>query len=863
MMVKKVFRWLAFCACAGFATIGTAQTAYFVDGFHGGVYGHYPPRFTQFIVDSMNAHPDWKINLEIEPETWDSVSTNDPAAFAEFQKLAADQSTRGRVEFINPAYGQSYLWDISGESIIQQLDRGMAKIREHFPNAQFKTYSSEEPCFTSALPGILKSFGIEHAVLKNPNTCWGGYMQAFGGELVNWIGPDGTSITTVPRYGIEALSTTSTWETIGNANLPQYVETALAAGIPHPVGMCIQDAGWRFGPWLSHVGQSYQPTESTLWRHYFENIAQPTNMQTWRVSQEDVRVSLVWGAQVLQRIAQEVHASENKIFMAEKMATMAGVANAMPWPGETFDEAWRTLLLSQHHDCWIVPYNGRRGSTWIDKVAQWTGSTDQRADDVINHAVTSLLPAQTGGKEYFVRVFNTLANARTNLVSVELPEELRDPLIKILNAKGREVSSQLVPKGNNSRDLEFLASVPSFGYDTYRIEKTESISAKPPLPAVQTNGLVILDTDLYRLALDVNHGGTIQSLVAKHMGGKELVDAQNQRRFNELRGYFFNDGKYFSTADSPARVEIVENGPLRFVARIYGSVNSSPVTQTIALNRGEPRIDFSTRIDWRGSSGIGSDFMQSGEFMREQDRKAFYDDRFKLVELFPVNLPQQMIYKDAPFDVCRSDLTDTFFQNWSSIKNNIILNWVDAYDPAQKTGLSLLTDHTTSYTHGTNFPLGLTMQYSGVGLWGRQYSLNGPSEIHFALLPHMDDWQQSKVWLAGRAWNEPLIAKVFASAAAPAESSRSYAKFERDDWEIPVALFRDGKFLFRVFAPSTLPSEKTLHFPEKIAKAELVRLDGQLLHELPIIRIDGDYTVKIALPPFAVGTLRVTPAAGR
>ena len=57
-----------------------AQTAYFADGYHGGVYGHYPTNFTRFMVDALRAHPDWKINLEIEPETWDSVSTNTPEA---------------------------------------------------------------------------------------------------------------------------------------------------------------------------------------------------------------------------------------------------------------------------------------------------------------------------------------------------------------------------------------------------------------------------------------------------------------------------------------------------------------------------------------------------------------------------------------------------------------------------------------------------------------------------------------------------------------------------------------------------------------------------------------------------------------
>jgi hypothetical protein len=41
------------------------------------------------------------------------------------------------------------------------------------------------------------------------------------------------------------------------------------------------------------------------------------------------------------------------------------------------------LLLSQHHDCWIVPYNGKPGNTWADKVVKWTGATNRIADSVV------------------------------------------------------------------------------------------------------------------------------------------------------------------------------------------------------------------------------------------------------------------------------------------------------------------------------------------------------------------------------------------------------------------------------------------------------------------------------------------------
>src|SRR5262245_49268949 len=105
-------------AAGCFASNGICQTAYFADGYHGGVYGHYPDGYTRFVVDGLKQHPRWKINLEIEPVTWDRVRTNDPGAYQEFKALAADQSSRGRIEFVNPGYAQAYLWNISGESVI-------------------------------------------------------------------------------------------------------------------------------------------------------------------------------------------------------------------------------------------------------------------------------------------------------------------------------------------------------------------------------------------------------------------------------------------------------------------------------------------------------------------------------------------------------------------------------------------------------------------------------------------------------------------------------------------------------------------------------------------------------------------------
>ena len=108
-----------------------SQQAYFVDGYHGGIYGHY-------LVDQLAMHPDWRICMEIEPETWDTVRVQTPEAYLRFKEMA----TSNQVEFTNPTYAQPYCYNISGESIIRQFQYGIAKINKHFPEVDFVTYSA-------------------------------------------------------------------------------------------------------------------------------------------------------------------------------------------------------------------------------------------------------------------------------------------------------------------------------------------------------------------------------------------------------------------------------------------------------------------------------------------------------------------------------------------------------------------------------------------------------------------------------------------------------------------------------------------------------------------------------------------------
>ncbi len=780
------WKLILLCCFGMFAKTPFAQEIFFADGYHGGVYGHYPQDYTQFIVETLNKNPDWKINLEIEPETWDSVLVNDREAFNQLKEMIKDQSAGARIEYVNPSYGQSYLFNISGESIIRQFQYGIKKLHHHFPGAKFTTYSSEEPCFTTALPQVLRSFGFTGAVLKNPNTCWGGYTRNHNGELVNWIGPDGTSIPTVPRYEIEALADSSTWQTIAYTNSPQYIHAAKNSGIKHPVGMTLQDAGWKNGPWL---GKNQKlPSTYITWRNYFDNIAIKKTSEDWRVSQEDIQVSLVWGSQVMQRLAREVRLAENKIVMAEKIASFNKLLNGNPYPTSVLDEGWRGLMLAQHHDCWIVPYNGKKGDTWADKVTRWTGYTVQSSDSIMHNTLFEKPLADMHG----VMLYNTLAFTRNEIVEWKLPDNNSENWI-ITDKNNKTIPGKII-RGDSGVHIIFSAIIPPLGFAPYHFKQASQGAVAATNTAKEINGVYTIETDMYKISVDAHNGGIIKSLFSKKLN-KEF-SAEGKFKLNELRGYFREEGGYRSSTETPAKVSIIENDAFRTKIKIDGLIASHPFTQLITLEEGKPVIKVNLTINWKNNTAIGDDFQPDSLYKGTDRRKAFYNDTFKLLALLPVNIAHQKLYKDAPMDVTESALNNTFFSRWDSIKNNIIFNWVDVFNEEDNTGFALFTDHTTSYVHGKNYPLALNVQFSGRGLWGRNYSITQPTEINYGLMPHKGNWSQASLNNVAASLNEQIVTLPLSTGNT--SGNWSLLVPENDQYQVSAITFEDKRFAYAV-----------------------------------------------------------------
>lgn len=822
-----------------------AQRPDFVDGYHGGIYGHYPVEWkTQFINHTLKNHPDWCISLEIEPETWDSVALKTPADYAQFKALA----TSSRIEFTNPTYAQPYCYNISGESIIRQFIYGIDKLRTHFPDVELVSYAVEEPCFTSCLPQILRLLDYKYASLKCPNTCWGGYTAPYGGEVVNWVSPDGSSILTSPRYGCEELVKTSVWQTTAWGNGSEYLEACRKAGIEHPVGMCLQDAGWRNGPWIGYGDKTRSNSRYVTWRGYFEELGAMQAKEDYHFSQEDARVALMWGSQVLQRIAQQVRRSENLLPAAEKMATIARLTTRYNYPQEQMDEAWRTLMLAQHHDSWIVPYNQLHGQgSWAKHIARWTASTDAHCLDLIREAQDRMGGTrELTDSQAFLRIYNTLGSARREVVSVSLPASWQGCDIVLTDVTGRTVDAACTDK-----EVTFIAQTPALGYATYSLQRHSFLATKSPEQA--SNDHYTIENQTYRITVDPQRGGVIKELKVKDSKAPyEYVDSNSEYGFGELHGHFYDQGGYRSSTQTPARVSKGQHGELKQYLLIEGHIASHPFTQRITLRQGAPEIEIDLVIDWQGNEGIG-EFAQTDAYAN--NRRACYDDRFKLSMIFPATLETPTLDKNAPFDVCRSRLSNTHFNTWDNIKHNVILNWVDLCEPHPNgRGLALLTDHTTTYRHGQDEPLGLTVQYSGNGLWGFNYPIDSATHIRCALVPHKGGWDKAGIERVNARRNEPLLWSLHDRTAM---ENRSLLDTGDSGYEVVAAYPTDQGVVVRLYNAAGKERAEKIHFGKRFTRIDQIDLNNRKTADCRIKGETEGCSITVSIPRFGIKTLLI------
>jgi alpha-mannosidase len=178
-------------------------------------------------------------------------------------------------------------------------------------------------------------------------------------------------------------------------------------------------------------------------------------------------------------------------------------------------------------------------------------------------------------------------------------------------------------------------------------------------------------------------------------------------------------------------------------------------------------------------------------------------------------------------------------------------------DASNSFGLALLTDHTTSYVHGADHPLGLTLQYSGVGLWGKHYAITGPTDVHYALIPHAGSWDRAGIWTESDNWNAPLAATRMNADPKPADYRKSLMDVTGTGLEVSAVLFQGNDLFVRIFNAEGDTAPKQLCYNGKADKVQLVDLDGRVAGDLNASKgKSGESMITLTLPRFGIKTIK-------
>ncbi|HEX6045393.1 MAG TPA: glycoside hydrolase family 38 C-terminal domain-containing protein [Pyrinomonadaceae bacterium] len=412
---------------------------------------------------------------------------------------------------------------------------------------------------------------------------------------------------------------------------------------------------------------------------------------------------------------------------AEKASLAAEWLNVRPYPRERLNNAWTLVMGGQFHD--ILPGTATPKAfqfAWNDQVLamnQFAGVLTSATQ-----AVVSGLDTQANGVP--IAVYNPLNVAREDVVeaNVNWPNGA-PPGVRVLGPDGREVPSQL----SNGKVL-FLAKVGSVGYAMYDVQPSDTATTSTDLKVTESS----LENARYRVRIDQN--GDVSSIFDKKID-RELLAAphrlalstDNPRQWPAWNMDFEDEQRApRAFVSGPAKIRIVESGPVRVALEITRDTDDSRFSQTISLAAGDAgnRVEFGNVVDWKTKeSNLKATFN-----LTPQNKLATYN--------WDIGTIQRPNAYDRQFEVASHQ-------------------WIDLTDESNSYGVTVLTDCKNGSDKLDDHTLRLTLVrtpgtrggYADQGTqdWGRH-------EFTYGLAGHNGDWRAAQTdWQAYRL-NQPLIA---------------------------------------------------------------------------------------------------------
>lgn len=725
----------------------------------------------------------------------------------------------------------------SGESLIRHILYGNHFFRREFGQASAEFMLPDCFGFPYALPSILAHCGLKG--FSTQKLTWGSAV-GIPFKVGNWVGPDGRSIVAALDPGsysadiTEDLSQNTSW-------LARIVDTGKRSGAY--VDYHYYGTGDRGGAprsraveWVETSINGTGPVKvySTAAEEMFKSLS-PGQIGKLPRYQGELLLTQHSAGSVTSEAYMKRWNRKNELLadVAERASIAAAWLGATPYPAKRLYDAWDLVLGSQMHD--MLP------GTSIPKAYEFCWNDELLAMNqfaaVTTDAVGAVATAMdTDVKGVAIVVYNPLSIAREDVVEATIQTGGRTD-VTVYDPAGKPVPTQVLEKSGSEVKIAFAAAAPSVGFATFD-------ARTGPVPATRSTLKIdgrILEGARFRVAID--RSGDIASIFDKQLNRETLKSPIRLGLFTHNPAQYpawnmdWADAKKPARAfvAGPAKIRVVENGPVRVAIEVDRETEGSRFVQTVrlsALGAGD-RVEVANRIDWQAKEAA----LKAVFPLKASNPKATYD--LQLGAIMRAN-------DDAKkYEVPQHQ-------------------WFDLTDQRDSFGVAVINDGKYGSNKPSDDTVQLTLAYTpgtragfpdqGTQDWGRHDTL-------FAIAPHAGDWRSSAVpWIARRV-NQPL--RAFVSSRHAGSLGRIFSLFSTDNRRVEIQAIKKAEDSNEIIVrfrelEGTAPQNVNLRSTPGILSAREV--DGQ---ERPIgTAIVQNGALRTTIPAFSLRTfaLKLAPS---
>lgn len=478
---------------------------------------------------------------------------------------------------------------------------------------------------------------------------------------------------------------------------------------------------------------------------------------------------------------------------AEESSVAAQWLGARPYPLQRLNDAWTLQMGGHFHDLAAGTATPRSYEfAWNDDAI----ALNQFAAVLTNATEGVAAALDTQSKGVPLVVFNSLGIPREDIVEAKVNFPAGVPqAVHVVDPNGKEIPAQI-----SGDKILFAAQVPSVGYAVYDVQPGAASSASS-LRITDDS----LENDYYRVR--INQDGDVSSIFDKSIG-KELLAAPARLAIsydNPKQWPAWNmdwdqeQAPPRAYVSGPAKIRIVEQGPVRIGLEIARETEGSKFTQTIRLSTGDAgkRVEVGSVIDWNTKeSNLKATFP-----LAASNELATYN--------WDIGTIQRPTAQPKKFEVASHQ-------------------WIDLTNMSDEFGATILTDCKNGSDKPTDNTIRLTLiRTPGVaGGYPDQATQDiGHHEFVYGIAGHARGWRDGQTDWQGQRLNQPLIA--FETSGHPGSLGKELSLVKIDNPRIRLLALKKAEqsdeLILRVVELDGKPQPKVrISFMSPIAAAREV-----------------------------------------